>query len=864
MKEELNNQNISLDHFHYEEFKRAFELVVDAAKSDDAKEWLCTKGLYIEAIEVLLTIKRKLEMKDSYLTQLITFMLERAENLPILTNSYHYGTDSVEYLRNGHNSYSGSSVSSIASQMNGFSSPRSCLIKSQRNNETVSQNGSSLTNSTQNSSTSFVVDMIVKFAISRAIYFDKHQVYTNAFAWYMVGAQYSVELIKKYMKNNVSLKRNTTAIMDRMDLLKKYKRKRMQVNPLLDTSINIVMNPPTDKEIEVLKETSLINNILYLPFTAKDEEESLSYLQLNEKYSDPMGMLTLSENQRNRFQSFQRPSEFISKPKLFTFPSPLSIRQSVVTNCSFVASLCVAAAYERKFNIPLVTNLIYPQKNGKPVYNPWGKYMVKLHFNAVPRKIIIDDYIPVDNKNNILCTHSITLDLWPTLIEKAYMKLHGGYDFPGSNSAIDLHILTGWYPEQIIFPRPISCNESETIWRRLIDGWKLGACLVTVSTGRDEGVEEMGLESNHAYAVMDVVETSCGKKLLQIKNPWMRKRWVGKYGPNDKQNWTEQLQRELNYDILGALQQDNGIFWIDLESLCKYFAVMHLSWNPRLFNFRKTVHEHWDAKMRSSLSGLDHFTIGWNPQYKVRIFGGGSFWVMLHKHWTSMDKRNGDFITFHVYKIEEKDGIFKRVLVDDNLKISSLGKYINDPHYRDCINTPRDNSWHEYIIVVSQYKELSSITFSLTVASAQECSLEYIPYIDETLPGQLTVTSGEWNVYNCGGSVNDPATYKNNPQYILTAYQRGSVRLFLDTDSSRAFVNIIVFRNNGQKVMIPVDKLLYATSGNYRQCFCVAELPDVIPNEKLTVVVSTFKRDQFARFNLWAEGKGIEVSLEAI
>ena len=76
------------------------------------------------------------------------------------------------------------------------------------------------------------------------------------------------------------------------------------------------------------------------------------------------------------------------KPAMIRSISPYNIEQELVTDCSFVSSLCIASAYERRFRKQLITNIIYPQnRHGVPIYNPGGKYMVRLWFNGIARKV---------------------------------------------------------------------------------------------------------------------------------------------------------------------------------------------------------------------------------------------------------------------------------------------------------------------------------------------------------------------------------------------------------------------------------------------------------------------------------------------
>lgn len=255
----------------------------------------------------------------------------------------------------------------------------------------------------------------------------------------------------------------------------------------------------------------------------------------------------------------------------------------------------------------------------------------------------------------------------------------GGYDFPGSNSGTDLLALTGWIPEHVFLQS--DDVEPASLWKRIYKAWGYGDVLITLGTGvmSNNEEEELGLASEHDYAVLDLREID-GRRLVLVKNPWS-KGAIWKAGLDhldsdseddvDDEDDDREPEEWKEWDESMALPTPTspGQFWIDLDHICRHFANIYLNWNPGLFLFRYDHHFTWDlqkdggTQCKASFAGHPQFSVG-NPSKT----NSATVWLLLQRHiqgnLMAMGGPRAGYISLYVFK---NDG--KRVYLSDEAEI---------------------------------------------------------------------------------------------------------------------------------------------------------------------------------------------------
>jgi hypothetical protein len=135
---------------------------------------------------------------------------------------------------------------------------------------------------------------------------------------------------------------------------------------------------------------------------------------------------------------------------------------------------------------------IYPKDpDGFPMFNPSGKYAVKLYVVGAWRKVVVDDRMPVDSKGVPLLPQSIEgAEIWPLILSKALLKVTNGRFTGNSPESMAMeesvgfyaHTLSGYIPE---FQKLQNVDVAEMVTQHL----RVASRIVSVLAPRQWSVE---------------------------------------------------------------------------------------------------------------------------------------------------------------------------------------------------------------------------------------------------------------------------------------------------------------------------------------------------------------------------------------
>ncbi|KAK0609612.1 Calpain-like protease palB/RIM13 [Lasiodiplodia hormozganensis] len=644
---------------------------------------------------------------------------------------------------------------------------------------------------------------------------------------------------------------------------------------------------PTAEQILLLK-SSKINGATFPPW--KENPTAADFIL---KPGEPAFVddteLRLSSAQLESFDGWKRAKDALPPPAWATTgtaktgPTMITenrndLVQDAATDCSVVASLLAGTARVERGNDKLLSNFLWPYDyaNGVPLLSENGKYVFRMNFNGCWRKVVVDDRLPVSKTTRML--HVLDRQnpslLWPALLEKAYLKVRGGYDFPGSSSCTDLWALSGWIPEQIYLPEAdIIPNE---LWARLFHSFGYGDILMTVGTGNmsRRAEKELGLESQHDYAVLDLKE-KIGEKKLLLKNPWAegtgwRSARRPSYATEDDAPGPSIDPDEQNLAP--------GTFWISLEQVFQNFENVYVNWNPALFSYRQDIHFQWNLASSRHVPGcfID------NPQFSLKVEGGEPVWLLLSRHFkdTEVDSRNGSgppqrsATATPGVNSGTDSGYFSRLSpetsqtrsessVHGDLAHGYISLYIFDEggnrvytstdalESDPFVSSPqmllkwKNPSKATYTVVVEQMElPADTYTFTLSAFSPKRVRLDHA----REKHACSSKRKSAWSKSTSGGNLQSPE-FSKNPQFKLYVTQATSLAVLLQVPDEDIKANVVVLHGKGKRVHAVKNRDIVVSSGLYKKHCAFAEIQNLDAGV-YTIACSTFEGGQEASFDL--------------
>ncbi|CEH17275.1 Cytosolic Ca2-dependent cysteine protease (calpain), large subunit (EF-Hand protein superfamily) [Ceraceosorus bombacis] len=531
------------------------------------------------------------------------------------------------------------------------------------------------------------------------------------------------------------------------------------------------------------------------------------------------------------------------------------IRQDVVTDCSVVAALEAAAEHDIVWGTKLASSALFPQDaNGRPCKSPAGEHKVRLHLNGTTRCVPINDELPCYADGTPMCARgqqradeaspsASSFVLWPSLIEKAYLRVMGGYDFRGSNSAADLYALTGWIPEQVGLGSHAGFQREKT-WERLSGAWKKGDVIITAGTGAGanavSSTDANGsldlLVDSHDYAVLQLGEKDGSRSVLCL-NPWSSQRGRDQEG----RLHLDSVQSPANPN--DALRSEP--FWMSWDEVCERFDALYVNWNPSLM--KHSVEAHFTLRKQGTAAPDLGESMRQNPQLKLDILKsdgaceGKEVWLHLARHFGPTKENltgSGDYVALHVFENAGNKRMYRQ-RVD-----GKMGTYIDGMHNLVRFRVPASTSG-SYTLVVSRHGGADDASFTLRAHGTHEMTLSELP---RAHPHEISLP-GAWKARSAGGN-STFATFVHNPQFrMIVPSTSSNADILLTLEASKDLpVQALLLWSSGRRVSHCISSDVVASSGDFS--YGLAVLQASVQAGSYTLVLQTFEPGQEGSFML--------------
>ncbi|KAJ3553680.1 hypothetical protein NM688_g3481 [Phlebia brevispora] len=507
--------------------------------------------------------------------------------------------------------------------------------------------------------------------------------------------------------------------------------------------------------------------------------------------------------------------------------APQDVVQHVISDCSVCASVALCIEHSNRFNSRLGLSVLYPQDgDGVPIASADGRYYLRLFFNGANRRIDIDDQLPTYPDGTLMCMSTgVNQALWPSLIEKAYMKLMGGYDFPGSLSSTDLHTLIGWIPEYVDLTSPDF--EMEKTWRKISAGFTEGLCVLTVGTGRRLSVDtinSMPLLPVHCYAVINIGDNADARTMTILDT------WTG-----------ASSEDELGIDLTKLDLKDTrharscSLSW---DTICSTFEGIYLNWDPKLFPHKLDLHSTWKKDVNDHTSYPRRFQVQLKIDHNSDGHQQRDVWLLLTRHVVD-SHRMEEYVSLTVHNDDMRSGV-----------VSVKGEYTNGTHV--LVKTEYSSTDPVLSIVASYDAPYDDAGFTIT---AYACS----PMRWEDTAAKLLYrekVSGTFTAKNAGGNPT-LSTFMINPQYHLRLYppkaegsgrgSKGKLNVTLQGDRHIPLGATLVW-SHGQRITEISNNETVASSGAYSYGF--TSFSQEVSVGDYSLIVSAFEPHFLGSFSL--------------